>query len=62
MNELTINLQTGSKIPLYEQIYNYVKENIQNGKLSSKEKLPSTERLQDIWRSAEVPLNWLMNS
>ena len=22
MNELTINLQTGSKIPLYEQIYN----------------------------------------
>ena len=45
MNELTINLQTGSKIPLYEQIYNYVKENIQNGKLSSKEKLPSTRTL-----------------
>ncbi len=45
MNELTINLQTGLKIPLYEQIYNYVKENIQNGKLSSKEKLPSTRTL-----------------
>lgn len=25
MNELTMNLKTDSKVPLYEQIYNYIK-------------------------------------
>lgn len=45
MNELTINLQAKSKIPLYEQIYIYLKCNIQDGKLKSGEKLPSTRAL-----------------
>lgn len=45
MNELTINLQPGSKIPLYEQIYNYIKKDIQNKRLQSGEKLPSTRAL-----------------
>ena len=31
MNELTMNLKTDSKVPLYEQIYNYIKSDIQNG-------------------------------
>ena len=30
MNELTMNLKTDSKVPLYEQIYNYIKSDIQN--------------------------------
>lgn len=45
MNELTINLQPGSKIPLYEQIYNYIKKDIQSKRLESGEKLPSTRAL-----------------
>lgn len=45
MNELTINLQPKSKIPLYEQIYDYIKVDIQNGKMKNGEKLPSTRTL-----------------
>ena len=45
MHELTIHLQPNAKEPLYEQIYSYVKQNIQNGKMKSGEKLPSTRML-----------------
>ena len=45
MNELTMNLKTHSKIPLYEQIYNYIKSDIQNGKIAYGEKLPSIRAL-----------------
>ncbi len=45
MNELTINLRTESKTPLYEQIYAYIKEDIRNGRIPCKEKLPSTRAL-----------------
>lgn len=45
MNELTFNLKVNTKTPLYEQIYSYIKENIQNGKFPYGEKLPSTRAL-----------------
>lgn len=45
MNELTINLQPKSEIPLYEQIYNYIKKDIQTKRIQSGEKLPSTRAL-----------------
>ena len=45
MNELTINLDPHAKTPLYEQIYRYIKENIQEGKIACGEKLPSTRAL-----------------
>ena len=45
MNELTMNLRTDCKIPLYEQIYQYIKSDIQNGKIKKGEKLPSTRAL-----------------
>lgn len=45
MNELAISLDTKSKVPLYEQIYQYVKQEIQNGRIPSGEKLPSTRAL-----------------
>lgn len=45
MNELTIHLEQGGKKPLYEQIYDYIKENIQEGKIPKGEKLPSTRAL-----------------
>lgn len=45
MNELTMNLKTHSKIPLYEQIYSYIKADIQSGRIAYREKLPSTRAL-----------------
>lgn len=45
MNELTINLTTGSKQPMYEQIYEYIKIEIQRGHILPEEKLPSTRAL-----------------
>lgn len=38
-------MRTESRIPLYEQIYSYIKEDIQAGKIPCGEKLPSTRSL-----------------
>lgn len=54
MNELTIRLETKSQIPLYEQIYIYIKNDIQSRKIKYGDKLPSTRALAkhlDISRS-----------
>ena len=45
MNELTINLRPHDKIPMYEQIYSYIKNDIQGGRIAYGEKLPSTRAL-----------------
>lgn len=45
MNELTITLDVKTTIPLYEQIYEYIKADIRNGKIPCGEKLPSTRAL-----------------
>ena len=45
MNELTISLDTRSRIPRYEQIYDYIKTDIQSGRIPYGEKLPSTRFL-----------------
>lgn len=45
MFELTIRLDSQDARPLYEQIYEYLKEEIQNGGLPCKERLPSTRKL-----------------
>lgn len=45
MYELTINLKTGEKIPLYEQLYEYIRREIRDGRIPSGEKLPSTRAL-----------------
>lgn len=42
MKELTITLQTDSKIPLYEQIYDAIRKDILYGRIPKGEKLPST--------------------
>ena len=47
MNELTISLDTRSRIPLYEQIYDYIKTDIQSGRIPYGEKLPSTRFLSE---------------
>lgn len=54
MYELTISLRAGDKTPLYEQIYEYIKEEIRKGRISSGERLPSTRSLSrhlDVSRS-----------
>ena len=40
-----MNLKSRSKIPLYEQIYGYIKTDIQQGRFAFGEKLPSTRAL-----------------
>ena len=45
MNELTINLKTDGKTPLYEQIYEYIRSEIREGHIASGEKIPSTRAL-----------------
>ena len=45
--ELTFSLDSKSKCPLYEQIYNYIKGEIHTGKLSAASKLPSTRVLAE---------------
>lgn len=45
MNELTIHLNVKSRTPLYEQIYTYIKGDIQNGRIIQGDKLPSTRSL-----------------
>lgn len=47
MNELAITLDMKSGVYLYEQIYQYIKNEIVEGKLSEKERLPSTRALAE---------------
>lgn len=43
--ELTFSIDSKSRTPLYEQIYSYIKKEIQSGRLPSAAKLPSTRSL-----------------
>lgn len=45
MRELTIHLEPHSSVPMYEQIYEYIKTEIKGGKLATKSRLPSTRSL-----------------
>lgn len=47
MYELTVELDANKKIPLYEQIYEYIKEEIKSGRIACKTKLPSTRSLAE---------------
>ena len=42
MKELSITLRSDIKKPLYEQIYDAIRQDILNGKIGEGEKLPST--------------------
>ena len=56
MNELTMNLKSHSKIPLYEQIYGYIKTDIQSGRIGYREKLPSTRALSKHLEVSRSPV------
>lgn len=47
MNELTINLNEKLHIPLYEQIYRYIKDDICSYRIPCGQKLPSTRALSN---------------
>lgn len=54
MNDLIIPLDSSSKAPMYEQIYQYIKKEIKNGNLPFHGRLPSTRvlaRHMDVSRS-----------
>ncbi|MCD8105080.1 MAG: PLP-dependent aminotransferase family protein [Lachnospiraceae bacterium] len=57
MNDLTISLDVHSTTPLYEQIYNYIKNEIQNGGLPFKERLPSSRKLSDYLQVSRTTVN-----
>lgn len=47
MFELTISLNDKSEIPLYEQIYSYIKQEIKQGVFPSRTRMPSTRKLSE---------------
>ncbi len=48
MKELMIPIKTESKIPLYEQIYQYIREEIKGSRLQCDTRLPSTRALSSF--------------
>ena len=42
---ITLNLDTESKIPLYMQLYSYMKQEMESGNIKCGEKLPSKRAL-----------------
>ena len=60
MKELLIDLDSSDKLPLYEQIYRFVKREIHSGKIREGEGLPSSRALSrqlGVSRST-VDLGW----
>ena len=45
MKELSVPLEVGSRKPIYEQIYDYIKKEIRDKNLRAEAKLPSTRAL-----------------
>lgn len=58
MNELTIELTGAEGKCLYQQIYEYIKEEIRKGKLPAGEKLPSTRSLAEYLQVARSTVDF----
>ncbi len=58
MYEMTIRLQTGGNVRLYEQIYEHIKTEIRKGKLLAGERLPSTRFLADYLQVARSTVDF----
>lgn len=61
MYNLTIHLQPNGEKCLYEQIYEYIRQEIKEGKLLSGEKLPSTRSLADYLQIARSTVDYAYN-
>ncbi len=58
MYEMAIRLQTDGGICLYEQIYEYIKKEIRDGKLLAGERLPSTRSLAEYLQVARSTVEY----
>lgn len=58
MYDMTIQLQTNSERCLYEQIYDYIRQEIREGKLLAGEKLPSTRSLSEYLQVARSTVDY----
>jgi len=58
LNEITFQLETEGGSRLYEQIYEYIKKEIRDGKLSAGEKLPSTRSLAEYLQVARSTVDY----
>ncbi|MBT2673039.1 GntR family transcriptional regulator [Streptomyces sp. ISL-14] len=50
MNELVFNVDRNSTLPMYQQVYRYIKAQIVSGKIAENTKLPSVRRLQSCYK------------
>lgn len=53
MNMLTCHLERDSEIPLYEQLYNFIKKEIMEGRITYRSKLPSKRKLADFLKISQ---------
>ncbi|HWT73853.1 MAG TPA: PLP-dependent aminotransferase family protein [Mobilitalea sp.] len=53
MEMLTFNLNTDSKIPIYHQLYSFIKSEIQSGKIPYDTKLPSKRKLSSYLKISQ---------
>ncbi len=58
MNEMTFELDTEGGRRLYEQIYDHIKNEIRDGKLSAGERLPSTRSLAEYLQVARSTVDY----
>lgn len=58
MNEMNFSLRTEGGVCLYEQIYEYIKKEIKEGKLLAGEKLPSTRFLAEYLQVARSTVDY----
>ncbi|MDE6962746.1 MAG: GntR family transcriptional regulator, partial [Lachnospiraceae bacterium] len=58
MSDLTIELKDTGEKYLYQQIYEYIKEEIRKGKLFAGEKLPSTRSLAEYLQVARSTVDF----
>lgn len=56
MNGITVNLKTNIGIPLYKQLYEYIKLEIQSGNLEANIKLPSKRKLSKYLQVSQITI------
>ena len=62
MNRLACELDRSSSIPIYEQLYIYIKKEIVSGRLPYQTKLPSKRITRIICKLARIRLMRLINN
>ncbi|WP_019243582.1 MULTISPECIES: MocR-like pyridoxine biosynthesis transcription factor PdxR [Bacillus] len=61
MEMLSCNLNRSSEVPLYEQLYEYIKNEVMNGRLPYQTKLPSKRKLAEFLQISENTVDTAYN-